>query len=78
MYKCRHYGNGVGNKVYQLQSVVVQQAAEEIPCGDVEAVLDEGSEDDLLLDIFARELFRSSSPQLHLLLGSEQPTVHHA
>jgi hypothetical protein len=31
--KRRHYGNGVGNKMYHLQSVVVQQATEEIPRG---------------------------------------------
>jgi hypothetical protein len=42
--------------MYQLQLVVVQQAAEEISHREVEAVLEEGREDDLLLDIFAREL----------------------
>jgi hypothetical protein len=57
--------------MYQLQSVVVQQVAEEIPRGEVEAVLEEGSEDNLLLDIFARELLPNDSPPLHLLLGSE-------
>jgi hypothetical protein len=57
--------------MYQLQSVVVQQVAEEIPRGEVEAVLGEGSEDNLLLDIFARELLPNDSPPLHLLLGSE-------
>jgi hypothetical protein len=49
----RHYGNGVGNKVYQLQLVVVQKAAEEIPHGEVEAALEEGCKDNLLLDVLA-------------------------
>jgi hypothetical protein len=57
--------------MYQLQSVVVQQVAEEIPRGEVKAALGEGSEDNLLLDIFARELLPNDSPPLHLLLGSE-------
>jgi hypothetical protein len=35
--------------VYQLQSVVVQKVAEEISRREVEAALEEGTEDDLLL-----------------------------
>jgi hypothetical protein len=36
-----HYSDGVWNKVYQLQPVVVQQAAEEVSCREVEAALEE-------------------------------------
>jgi hypothetical protein len=61
--KRRHYGNGVGNKMYQLQFVVIQQTAEEVPRGEVEAALEEGSKDDLLLD----QLCWSSRHQNNLL-----------
>jgi hypothetical protein len=60
--------------MYQLQLVVVQQAAEEISHREVEAALEEGREDDLLIDIFARELLPSGSPPLQLLpSGSPKP-----
>jgi hypothetical protein len=36
--------------MYQLQTVVVQQPTEEIPHREVEAALEEGGEDDLLLE----------------------------
>jgi hypothetical protein len=49
--------------VYQLQSVVVQKAVEEISRWEVEAVLKEGTKDDLLLDVLAREI--STSRQAH-------------
>jgi hypothetical protein len=58
----RYYSNGVRNEVYQLQSVVVQKAAEEISRWEVEAALKEGTKDDLLLDVLARELFPSGGP----------------
>jgi hypothetical protein len=51
--------------MYQLQLVVVQQTAEEVPRREVEAALEEGCEDDLLLDVLARELLPSGSPPLH-------------
>jgi hypothetical protein len=51
MDETRHYSDGVRNEVYQLQSVVVQKAAEEISRQEVEAALEEGTEDDLLLDV---------------------------
>jgi hypothetical protein len=63
-----NYSDGVGNKMYQLQPVVVQQAVEEIQCREVETTLEEGSKDDLLLDVLARELFPNSGPPLHLRL----------
>jgi hypothetical protein len=43
--------------VYKLQLVVEEQTSKEIPDGDVEAALKEGSKDDLFLDIFRWELF---------------------
>jgi hypothetical protein len=49
MNKCRNYSNGVRDKVYQLQLVVVEQAAEEIPHGEVEDTLEVRREDNLLL-----------------------------
>jgi hypothetical protein len=66
-----NYGYGVGNEVYQLQLVVVHQPADEVPRWEVEAVLEEGCEDDLLLDVLARKLFPSGSPPLHLRLRPE-------
>jgi hypothetical protein len=72
----RHYSDGVGDEVYQLQPAVVQQVAEEVSRWEVEAALEEGSEDDLLLDALARELFPSGGPSLHLRLRPEQPPVH--
>jgi hypothetical protein len=57
MYERRHYGDGVGDEVYKLQLVVEEQTSKEIPDGDVEAALKEGSKDDLFLDIFRWELF---------------------
>jgi hypothetical protein len=62
--------------VYQLQTVVVQQPMEEVSCREVEAALEEGGNDDLLLDVLARELFPGGSPPLHLSLRPEQTTVH--
>jgi hypothetical protein len=44
--------------VYQLQPVIVQQAAEEVSRREVEAPLEEGSEDDLLLDVLVGVLDR--------------------
>jgi hypothetical protein len=76
MNKGQHDSYGIGNEIYQLQLVVIQQAAEEISHWEVEAALKEGREDDLLLDIFTRELLPSGSPPLHFLLGSEQLAVH--
>jgi hypothetical protein len=72
----RHYSNGVTNEVYQLQSVVIQKAAEEISHWEIEAALEEGTEDDLLLDVLTRELFPSGGPPLHLRLRPEQSPVH--
>jgi hypothetical protein len=40
MDECRDYSNRVGNKVYQLQLVVVEQTTEEISHREVEAVLE--------------------------------------
>jgi hypothetical protein len=68
MDESRHYSDGVRNEVYQLQFIVVQKAAEEITRREVEAALEEGTEDDLLLDVLARELFPSGGPPLHLRL----------
>jgi hypothetical protein len=73
MDESRHYSDGVRNEVYQLQSVVVQKAVEEVSRQEVEAALEEGTEDDLLLDVLARELFPSGDPSLHLRLRPEQP-----
>jgi hypothetical protein len=61
MNESRNYGYGVGNNVYQLQLVVVQQPTEEVSHRKVEAMLEEGTEDDLLLDVLARELFPSGT-----------------
>jgi hypothetical protein len=72
----RNDSNGVGNKMYQLQPVVVLQAAEEVSLREVEATLEEGSEDDLLLDVLTRELFPGGGPPLHLRLRSRQPPVN--
>jgi hypothetical protein len=36
----QNYSDGVGDKVYQLQLVVVEQTAEEIPHREVEAALE--------------------------------------
>jgi hypothetical protein len=49
--KSGNYGYGVGNEVYQLQLVVVQQTTEEVSRREVEAALEKGCEDDLLLDV---------------------------
>jgi hypothetical protein len=76
MNESRHYSNGVRDEVYQLQSVVVQKAIEEISRWEVEAALEERTEDVLLLDVLARELFPSGGPPLHLRLWPEQPPVH--
>jgi hypothetical protein len=35
----RHYSEGVGNEMYQLQLVVVQKPAEEVARGKIEAML---------------------------------------
>jgi hypothetical protein len=67
------YSNGVRNEVYQLQSVVVQKAADEISRREVEAALEEGTEDDLLLDVLARELFPSVGPPLTSVFGRSSP-----
>jgi hypothetical protein len=66
----RNYNDGVGNKMYQPQPVVVHQAAEEISCREAEFMLEEESEDDLLLDVLSRELFPSGGHPLHLRLRS--------
>jgi hypothetical protein len=50
----RYYGNGVGDEVYHLQTIVIQQPTEEVSRWEVEAALEEGGEDDLLLDVLAR------------------------
>jgi hypothetical protein len=73
MNESRHYSNGVRNKVYQLQSVVVQKAAEENSCWEIEAALEEGTEDNLLLDVLARELFPSGSPPLPSVFSRSSP-----
>jgi hypothetical protein len=62
MDKGQNYTDGVRNKVYQLQPVVKQQASEEVSGREVEATLEEGSEDDLLLDVLAPELLPSGGP----------------
>jgi hypothetical protein len=72
----RYYDNGVGDEVYQLQTVVVHHPTEEAPRWEVEVALEEGGEDDVLLDVLAWELFPGGSPLLHLRLRSEQTTVH--
>jgi hypothetical protein len=72
----RHYSNGVGNKMYQLQPVVVQQAAEEVSRREVETVFEEETEDDMLLDVLARELFPSGGPPLNLCLRSQYPSIN--
>jgi hypothetical protein len=59
--------------MYQLQLVAVQQAAKEIPYGEVEAALEEGCEDNLLLDVFGREPLPNCGLPLHLFLWPEQP-----
>jgi hypothetical protein len=56
MNESGNYGYGVGNEVYQLQLVVVQQPTEEVSHRKVEVALEEGTENDLLLDVLAREL----------------------
>jgi hypothetical protein len=58
--KGRHYGDGVGNEVYQLQLVVVQKTAEEVTRGKVEATLKVRREDDILLHVLGRELLVDS------------------
>jgi hypothetical protein len=68
MNEGQNHSDGVGDKVYQLQLVVVQQAAEETPHREVEAALEEGHEDDMLLHVFGKELLPSCSLQLHLRL----------
>jgi hypothetical protein len=73
----RNYSDKFGNKVYQLQPVVVQQAAEEVSRREVVATLEEGSEDDLLLDVLAWELLPSGSSSLHLYLQLEQAPPFH-
>jgi hypothetical protein len=63
--KRRHYSDGVGDEMYQLQFVVEEETSEEILGRDVEAVLKEGSEDDLFLGVFRRELLaRARHPPL--------------
>jgi hypothetical protein len=57
--------------MYQLQLVVVQQTAEEVPRREVEAALEEGCEDDLFLDVLAGELLPSGSLPLHPRLRLE-------
>jgi hypothetical protein len=57
--------------MYQVQTVVVQQPTEEVPSREVEAALEEGGEDDLLLDVLAWELLPGGSPSLHLRLWPE-------
>jgi hypothetical protein len=76
MNEGRHYSNEVEDKMYQLQLVVVQQAAEEVPHREVESVLEEGREDNLLLEVFGKELLPSRGLPLHLCLWPEQPAVH--
>jgi hypothetical protein len=44
MNKRRHYNDGVGDEMYQLQFAVEEETAEEIPSEDVEATLKEGHE----------------------------------
>jgi hypothetical protein len=61
--------------MYQLQLVVVQQVAEEIPHGEVEAALEEGREENLLLDVFSWELLPSRGLPVHLCLRPEQPMI---
>jgi hypothetical protein len=39
-------------------------------------VLEEGTEDDLLLDVLAREIFPGACPPLHLRLRPQQPPVY--
>jgi hypothetical protein len=73
MNKGQHYSYGVGDKIYKLQVVVVQQASEEIPHGEVESALEEGRKYDLLLNIFARELLPSRGPPLHPPFGRSSP-----
>jgi hypothetical protein len=69
----RYYGNGVGDEVYLLQTIVIQQPTEEVSRWEVEAALEEGGEEDLFLDVLARELFPGCSPPLHLHLRPERP-----
>jgi hypothetical protein len=73
MNESRHYSNGVRNEVYQLQFVVVQKAAEEISRREVEDMLEEGTEDDQLLDVFARELFPSAALHSTSIFGRSSP-----
>jgi hypothetical protein len=70
MNKHRHYSDGVGDEVYQLQLVLEEKTSEEIPDGDVEPTLEEGTEDDLLLDVFRRERLARWRLPLHLRLWS--------
>jgi hypothetical protein len=62
--------------VYQLQLVVVQQAAEEVSHREVQAALEEGTEDDLLLDVLARKIFPDGCTPLHLHLRPKKHPVH--
>jgi hypothetical protein len=73
MNESRHYSNGVRNEVHQLQSVVVQKAAEEISLWEVEAALEEGTEDNLLLDVLARELFPGGGLHSTFVFGRSSP-----
>jgi hypothetical protein len=61
MNERREYGDGVGDKVYQLQLVVVEQTAKEIPHWEVEAALKVRCEDDLLHHVLIRELLPNCS-----------------
>jgi hypothetical protein len=73
MNESRHYSNGVRNEVYQLQSVVVQKAAEEISRGEDEAALEERTEDDLLLDVLTREIFPAAALHSTSVFGRCSP-----
>jgi hypothetical protein len=53
--------------------VVVQQAAEEISHREVEAALEEGSKDDLLLDVLTRELFSVAALHSTSFFGRSSP-----
>jgi hypothetical protein len=72
----RYYGDGVRNKMYQLQLVVKEKTLEEITHGEVEATLKERRKNDLLLHILGRELLTHRRLPLHLLLWPQQPAVH--
>jgi hypothetical protein len=54
IYERGDHNNGVGDEVYQLQLVVVKKPPEEFTGGHVEAALEEGGENDLLLIVLCR------------------------